>query len=131
MSPPSESLTIEDFSRDLSLEVAPVPRAGEILPVLHHDLAAQYRHHWPREDVVALPRRIIGLMQVGCGDLAAPGRIEDRDVGIAADGDRSLPRVKPHDPGGVARYEVDISRQSIAAAHDHLGVHDGQARLHS
>src|SRR5215831_11901377 len=80
---------------------------------------------------MALPGRIVALVQVGCGDLAAPGRIEDRDVGVAAHSDRTLPRIEPHDPGRVTGYEVNVSRQGISTAHNHLSVHHAEARLDS
>src|SRR5260370_39970172 len=99
-------------------------------------LCKPYRHKithpWTAMDAIkALPGRIVGLVEACCGDLAARGRIEDRDVGVAAHRDRALARIKPHDPRGVAGDEVDISRRRIAAAHDHLGVHDGKPWLHS
>ena len=85
--------------------------------------------HRPGEDLVAFPRRVVGFVQISRAHLAAPARIEDGDIGIAAGGDRAFPRIKAHDLRGIGRDQIHVLRQRVAAAHDHLGVHDAKPRL--
>ena len=56
-------------------------------------------------------------------------RIKNDNIGIAAGRERALARVKAHDLGGIGGDQIDISRQRVAAPHDHLGIHDAKPRL--
>src|SRR5581483_11007515 len=103
--------------------------AARIAAVLDHHAAPQDGDDRPGEDVVALPGRVVGLVQILLAHLAAPGRVEDGDVGIAARRDRALARIEAHDPGGVGGDEVDVAGERIAAPHHHLRVHHGETRL--
>src|SRR6516225_10463307 len=81
--PRSQGRSIPGSLRNLSLKILAVLRAAEILAILHHHLTPQDRHDRPGKDVVALPRGVVGLVQVCGAYLAAPCGIEDRDVGVA------------------------------------------------
>src|SRR6478609_9221821 len=98
-----------DLGWDLALEVLACTLAAQILPVLDGHLAAQDRHHGPGEDVVALPGRIVRLVQVLLAHLAAAAGVEDGDVGVAAGRYRAFARVETHDLGGVGRDEIDVA----------------------
>src|SRR5262249_39405153 len=100
--PRSQDCSIPDFLRNLALEIPAVLGATEILAILHHHLTPQDRHDRPGKDVVALPRRVVGLVQFCGAYLAAPCGIEDRDVGVALRGDRSFPWIEAHNLGGIA-----------------------------
>src|SRR5215831_20601338 len=119
----------DDRRRNFALEVLAPTLASEEAAVLDGYLAAQNRHHGPGEDVVALPRRVVGLVQVLRAHLAATGGVENRDIGIAARRDGTLARVEPHDLRRVAGYQIDEAGERVAAPDHHLGIHDAEPWL--
>src|SRR5262245_21052351 len=100
--PRSQRCSIPDLLRNLALKILTILRASEIPAILHHHLTPQDCHDRPGKDVVALPRGVVGLVQI-CGEyLAAPCRIEDRDVGVALRVDRSFSWLEAHNLGRIA-----------------------------
>ena len=51
------------------------------------------------------------------------------DVGVGADRERALPRIKPHDLGGVGRDQADKIDEAAAALFDRFGIDQRHARL--
>src|SRR5262249_50461368 len=119
----------DDLGGDLALEVPAPALASEEPAVLDHHLATQHCHHGPGEDVVALPGRIVGLVQVFRAYLAATGRVGNGEVGVAACRDGTFARVEPHDLGGIGRYQIDEAGERIAASRHHLGIHHAETWL--
>ena len=68
-------------------------------------------------------------MQIGRPHFAASRRIQNGYIGVAADRDRALPRIQPHDLGCVCRNQIDIAWKRVVTACNHLGVHHTEAGL--
>ena len=78
---------------------------------------------------MALPRRVIRLVQILFADHPPGSRIEQHDVSVRTDHQSALARVEPHDFGGVRRRQPDKIGEAVAAFGDHVRVHQGHPRL--
>src|SRR3984893_11455852 len=118
-----------DAVGNLAGEELAVAEAREELAVLHHDLAAQDRHARPGRHFVALPRRVVGLVQILLAQYPPGARVEQHDVGVRADRQRPFARVEAHDARCIRRGEPDKIGEAVAALLDHVGVHQRQPGL--
>src|SRR5262245_3666538 len=78
-----------------------VGRRAQQLAVGHHYLPSQDHRRRPALDLPALPGRIVPDVQVGHAQRLLDGRIDDGDVGVAANGDGALLRIEAQQLGGV------------------------------
>src|SRR3954469_17648969 len=75
--------------------------------ILDHHVAALDRHRRPRCHHLPLPRRVVGLVQVGGLDRLLEAGLDVHGVGVGAHRQRPLPGIKSHDLGAVGRDHVD------------------------
>src|SRR5262249_54809935 len=90
-----------DIVGDLARQELAVVRGGEELAAFYRDRAAQDRHARPGRYLVAFPRGVIRLVQILLADHSPGPRIEQYDIGIGADRERTLARIETHDFGRV------------------------------
>src|SRR5258708_778848 len=72
------------FVGHLALEELPVGKLAVESAVLHDDLAMQDRRAGPCRHHVPLPRRVVGLVQVGGADRLLEAGLQQHDVGVGA-----------------------------------------------
>src|ERR1700730_15668397 len=90
-----------DFVGDLALQELAVAEAGVKLAILDDDFAAQDRHARPGGDFVALPWRVVGLVQIFFSDHAPGSRVEQYDVRVGAERPGAFARIETHDVRGL------------------------------
>src|SRR5262249_17240032 len=84
----------------------------------------------PRSGYEALPWRIVGLVQSLLAYGSLQRGVKQRDIGIAAHGNRTFAWIETHDPRGVGRCQFDEFLQRVAAALHHFGIHHREPGLH-
>src|ERR1044071_283254 len=104
-----------DLVRDLTRQELTVAERGREIAVLDDNLAAQDRRARPGGDLVALPGRVVGLVQIRGADRAAGARVEQHDIGVGADRERALARVKSHDLCRVRGDKPDEIVEAVTA----------------
>src|SRR5437764_7662581 len=110
----SERRAAPDLVGDLARQELAVTGSGEELAAGHCDLAAQDCHARPGRHFMALPWRVIGLVQILFADDPSSARVKQHDVGVGADRQCPFLRVKAHDPSGIRRDQIDEIGQAVA-----------------
>src|SRR5438445_7750475 len=93
--------TGEDHGVDAPPDEASVPRLTEHPAVVSDDPAPQEGHHRPARDLPALPRAVVGDVEVLPRERLADPGVDEDEVGVAPRRDHALLRVEPEDPRGV------------------------------
>jgi len=86
----SHGRPVLDGGRELTWHAAAVARLAEQLPILDHHLAAQDHDRRPAVDFPAVPRAVVGAVEVLGAERMPDGGIEHDDVGVAARGEHAL-----------------------------------------
>src|SRR3989304_3311984 len=106
------------------------PRLTKKCSAIDHYLAAQYRHLRPTRHFMALPRAVVGFMQILDAHSTLHVWIENDEIGVAADGYCALTGIKPHNARGVRGHEIGKALERISSFHHHFRIHDAQSGLH-
>src|SRR5438445_12761884 len=106
-----------------SLKELPLPCAAQkFLPANHHAPSREdsIRH---TRDLDSLKHRIIHahVVSFGADGVFAVG-IEDNQVGVAADGDRSFSWIQAEEPGGSGGNQLDKTVHAETAVGDSAGI---------
>src|SRR5687767_5895910 len=114
------------------LEELPVLRAADVLAVLDDRLAPAEDRLNDALDAHALVQVVVAVLRVGLGaaDLFLV-RVEDHDVGVAADGDCALLREHAEHLGAGSRGDVDPLVQAEPALDDGAVVDHGKTVLNT
>src|SRR5207244_5437492 len=114
---------------DLAIALPPSARRAGMRAVTHDNLAAQYREHRPARDGPALPRAVVGHVEVVLDERLAHAGIDEYEVGVAAGRDDALLGIEPEDPGRIGSRDVRRALERHAALDDALAVADAQTPL--
>src|SRR5262245_33242005 len=81
--PPSADRALEDGGVDPPGQAAPGARATQEPAALHDQRPPQHGHHRPTRDLPALPRAIVGDVEIVASERLLDARIDEGQVGVA------------------------------------------------
>src|SRR5262245_14047649 len=124
----SHCRALDDSGVDLSCQPLPVRVRSRPDTVFHQNFAVRERHLWMTLDLLAVEYRMIGtLMEILVSNSSADFWIEQNQIGIAADIDRSFARVETKDHRRRCRQYIHELLHSHAPFDHHLIVHNGES----
>src|SRR5262245_52674018 len=120
-----------DGHSELAGGAAAVARAAEERAAVDRDGAAEQDDLGPAVHLPAVPRAVVGSVQVARPEGPPHGGVEHDEVRVAAHGDGAFLRIQAEDLRGVARRHLDEALEGHAPPGHALRVDDGHARLHA